>query len=306
MSLATKTVLSLTAVAGLALAIALAFFCDERQVSTEVASRAVTPLPSRSVPATTHRGDPPGIVSSASAAAALPPSTTTVINRIADVLRDLALAPDAAAREDLFNRILPPLIERLAVEHPTVSASDFATSPEIALRLDAQIHAARDFAGTYRDTLRIADAAQRTSILASALYQSELRAPQSTLELAQSAPLGESREAVLQNLAAQWAEADSPAVIAWAMAEPATPSRDGIFQRLATACAAADPAQAAHLLAFGISPGPTQEETVAQILAHWPASHPADASAWVQQLPTAPLRRRGEESLRTLGPVPPI
>lgn len=209
-------------------------------------------------------------------------------------------------REAIFSETIVDWVERdlgasgSRAEMPSLGGTPDASRDADELRVAAQAWALRDFAAAYRWAHGIEEATLRASVIASLLYQALALAPQDTLELAQTAPLGELREIALQNLAAQWSREDRAAAQAWAMTQPATPSRDGIFQRLAVECAQVDPAGAAHLIAFGISPGAEQEKAVVQVLEQWPDNELTQAAQWVERLPTENLRQRAEDNLRAL------
>jgi len=221
----------------------------------------------------------------------------------------LAAARHAISREEreaIFSETIVDWVARdrgasgSRADRPSPGGTADASRDADELRVAAQAWALRDFAAAYRWARGIEEATLRASVVASVLYQALALAPQDTLELAQTAPLGELREIALQNLAAQWSREDRAAAQAWAMTQPATPSRDGIFERLAVVCAQVDPAGAAHLIAFGISPGAEQEKAVVRVLEQWPDNELTQAAQWVERLPTESLRRRAEDKLRAL------
>jgi hypothetical protein len=203
-----------------------------------------------------------------------------------------SIAPENAAVTTIPRDAVHPQAE---AEH--VVSEGARESAESSLCATVQLWAARDFSAAYKWARQVEDVSLRPLLIASVFDQMGREAPQSTLELAQEAPLGELRERVLQNLAVHWSETDPAAASAWAMTQPATPSRDGIFRELALARLPVDPNEAAHLILFAISPGPVQDEAVSLALERWSAADLAHAEKWVGQFPSGALRQKAEATL---------
>lgn len=130
--------------------------------------------------------------------------------------------------------------------------------------------------------------AERSEALTDACFQIAEVNPARALVLAEQFNL--SKDAVLENLAQQWAAKDLRAAYNWIMMQPTDDRRNALVAGMAFIWSQTEPAEAAQFVAQQMSPGYAQDEAVMMVLHQWALADSTGAGAWVQQFPESPLR----------------
>jgi hypothetical protein len=150
------------------------------------------------------------------------------------------------------------------------------------------------------------DNRERNEVLTDACFQIARTDPRRAVMLAEQLHLNP--DAVVENLAQQWAARDLTAAYDWIAAQPADAQRDALVTGLTFIWSQSEPLNAAQFVVQQMAPGPAQDEAVMMVLHQWALADRAGAGAWVQQFPESPLRNRALNELAGLaqyaGPGP--
>ena len=104
-------------------------------------------------------------------------------------------------------------------------------------------------------------------------------------------------DAVLNNLAKQWAGTDLMTAYNWIAAQPSGDQRDALVTGMTFIWSQTEPANAAQFVTLQMSPGSAQDEAILMVLHQWALVDPTGADAWAQQFPESPLRDRALNEL---------
>jgi hypothetical protein len=137
--------------------------------------------------------------------------------------------------------------------------------------------------------------AERGEALTDACFQIAQANPQRAVVLAEQFNLN--KDAVLENLAQQWAAKDPTTACNWITAQPAGDQRDALVAGMTFIWSQTEPANAAQFVVQQMPPGSAQDEAVMMVLHQWAFVDSTGASAWVQQFPESPLRDRALNEL---------
>jgi hypothetical protein len=165
--------------------------------------------------------------------------------------------------------------------------------------------AARDPAAALERVARMSEKEERMSALKELCLQVATNDPPGAMNAAWHLGLGQltdnpAEEAALENLAQRWAATDLPGALTWVseLPEDEDGRRDRALQGMAVALAQTAPAEAAGLVAEGITPGSRMQFNAAMvILRQWAVRDYAGASGWVDLFPEGSMRDRGREEL---------
>lgn len=142
------------------------------------------------------------------------------------------------------------------------------------------------------------DGQERSEVLADACFQIARTDPRRAMVLAEQFHLNP--DAVLENLAQQWAANDLNAAYHWIAAQPDDGQRNALVTGLTFIWSQTEPLNAAQFVVQQMAPGPAQDEAIMMVLHQWALADPAGASAWVAQFPDSPLRDRAQNELSGL------
>jgi hypothetical protein len=137
--------------------------------------------------------------------------------------------------------------------------------------------------------------AERNEVLADACFQIAQTDPERAVMLAEKFQL--SNDAVLNNLAQQWAEKDLATAQSWITSQPSGDQHDALATGLAFTWSQTEPAGAAQFITQQITPGPAQNEAAMMVLHQWALTDLTAASAWARQFPDGSLRDRALNEL---------
>jgi hypothetical protein len=137
--------------------------------------------------------------------------------------------------------------------------------------------------------------AERGEALTDACFQIAQTDPERAVMLAEQFNLD--NDAVLENLAQQWAAKDLTTAQNWIAAQPSGNQRDALTTGIAFIWSQTEPANAAQFVVQQIPPGSAQDEAAMMVLHQWALVDSSEASAWVQQFPESPLRNRALNEL---------
>ena len=139
------------------------------------------------------------------------------------------------------------------------------------------------------------DGAERTESLTDACFQIAQTDPARAVTLAEEFKLNQ--DAVLINLAQQWAAKDLTAVYNWVITQPDDDRRLALVTGVAFVWSQKEPVGAAQFVVQQMRAGSAQDEAVMMVLHQWALVEPAGANAWVQQFPAGALRNRALNEL---------
>lgn len=108
---------------------------------------------------------------------------------------------------------------------------------------------------------------------------------------------GTEGSAALENYAVLWARYDFNSALEWARQQSPGEVRNALIGRISSIYAETNPKAAADLVAREVSPGLVQEEIALSIVHYWGMQDMVQASAWVQQFPSGPMRLRAMREL---------
>jgi hypothetical protein len=150
------------------------------------------------------------------------------------------------------------------------------------------------------------DNPERNEVLADACFQIARTDPRRAVMLAEQFHLNP--DAVVENLAQQWAAKDLTAAYGWIAAQPADGQRNALVTGLTFIWSQSEPLNAAQFVVQQMAPGPAQDEAIIMVLHQWALADRTAAGAWVEQFPESPLRNRALNELAGLaqyaGPGP--
>lgn len=115
--------------------------------------------------------------------------------------------------------------------------------------------------------------------------------PASALELALALGFGVS-DGSLEHKVQLWTEERPAEAVAWVLSLPQGPNRDLLLARVVSVRAQHDPAGAAELAVYQLSPGQGRDEALLSVVQRWAASDPEAAGRWVARLPAGALYDR--------------
>jgi hypothetical protein len=137
--------------------------------------------------------------------------------------------------------------------------------------------------------------AERNETLTDVCFQIAQADSERAVTLAEKFQLN--KDAVLNNLAQQWATKDLITAQNWISAQPSGDQRDALATGMTFIWSQTAPADAAQFVAQQMPPGPAQEEAAMMVLHQWALVDSTGAGAWVQQFPESPLRNRALNEL---------
>ena len=137
--------------------------------------------------------------------------------------------------------------------------------------------------------------AERNEALTDACFQIAKTDPNRAVVLAEQFSLN--NDAVLNNLAKQWAGTDLMTAYNWIAAQPSGNQRDALVTGMTFIWSQTEPANAAQFVTLQMSPGSAQDEAILMVLHQWALVDPTGAGAWAQQFPESPLRDRALNEL---------
>ncbi len=143
-----------------------------------------------------------------------------------------------------------------------------------------------------------ANETERKEALTDACFQIAQTDPKRALTLAENFQLN--NDAVLNNIAQQWAAKDLTTAYNWIIHQPAGDQRDALLTGMTFVWSEIEPASAAQLILQQMQPGPSQDEAVMMVLHQWALVDPSSAGSWVQQFPESLLRHRALNELAGL------
>jgi hypothetical protein len=132
--------------------------------------------------------------------------------------------------------------------------------------------------------------AERSEVLTDVCFQIAQADSERAVTLAEKFQLN--KDAVLNNLAQQWATKDLITAQNWISAQPSGDQRDALATGMTFIWSQTAPADAAQFVAQQMAPGYAQDEAAMMVLHQWALVDSTGASAWVQQFPESPLRNR--------------
>jgi hypothetical protein len=190
----------------------------------------------------------------------------------------------------------PALVQRSADDFPAtaVEVQNVATNEEQVL---SQI---RTWARTDPEAALAwgrlqPDGGERTEALTDACFQIAQADPARAVVLAEEFKLN--KDAVLINLAQQWAAKDLTTAYNWICAQPDDDRRAALVTGTVFVWSQKEPVGAAQFVVQQISPGAAQDEAVMMVLHQWALVDPEAAGTWVQQFPEGQLRNRAMNEL---------
>ena len=139
------------------------------------------------------------------------------------------------------------------------------------------------------------DGTNRNEVLTDACFQIGQTDPMRAATLAERLKL--SGDAVLENLARQWASKDLTAAYKWMISQPENDYRDAFATGMAFELAQKEPVNAARFVLQEISSGSVQNEAVMMVLHQWALTDLSGATAWVKQFPEGELQNRALNEL---------
>lgn len=95
-----------------------------------------------------------------------------------------------------------------------------AGMPSGALRLKAQIMAARDVGAAYQWAQNLSSPEERATALSSVLYEASVYAPADVLDLARDTDLGPEKQAVIRRIALRWSDTHREEAVEWMVDQP--------------------------------------------------------------------------------------
>lgn len=138
------------------------------------------------------------------------------------------------------------------------------------------------------------DAAAREKILESVAWDAIDVDPALSREaFAALAPDSESSRRLVGHFAMRLADEDPQKAIAWASELEQPEERSDAFGRIAVVISASDPGAAAELVAAQMTPGPSRDRAVVQVIQRWSQAAPADAAGWITGFPPGAARSAG-------------
>jgi hypothetical protein len=139
---------------------------------------------------------------------------------------------------------------------------------------------------------------ERDEALTAACFQMVQSDPARAVTLAEEFQLN--NDAVLDNLAQQWAAKDLTTAYNWILTQPAGDQRNALATGMAFVWSQTAPGDAAQFVAEQIPPGSAQDEAAMMVLHQWALADSAAANAWVQQFPEDPFRNRALNELASI------
>jgi hypothetical protein len=136
---------------------------------------------------------------------------------------------------------------------------------------------------------------ERSEALTDACFQIAQTDPRRAVALAEQFNLN--KDAVLKNLAQQWADRDLAAAYNWIIAQPEDDRREPLVTGMAFTWSQKAPIQAAQFVMQEIPSGTAQDEAVMMVLHQWALVDFTGANTWVQQFTEGPLQDRALNEL---------
>lgn len=204
-------------------------------------------------------------------------------------------------RDLVYTNLLPALVRM----NPVVAAhfaedmkSDLFRA-EI-LRTVAQTWASLDPESAVKWAGQLQNSDEQTLELSYVCNELSVKDPARAAQIVNQWTLGEHKEAVLQNIAQQWAAQNFDDAKTWAIAEPASELRNVLLARIACVRSTTAPMEAVQLIADQIPDSPIQTEALMSVIYQWGTRDLPGAIAWVNLLPSGPLRERADRQLSTI------
>lgn len=111
-----------------------------------------------------------------------------------------------------------------------------------------------------------------------------------------------SRDAVLQNLARQWAAKDLRSASQWIAEQTDDDQRNALVTGVTFVWSQTAPAEAAGFVAEQMTPGSARDAAVMMVIHQWARVDSGAATTWISRFPAGPLRDRALEELASLAP----
>jgi hypothetical protein len=231
-----------------------------------------------------------------------PQSVAPAINDSADYLLkrlQTFFAPGKSADRDFaYTNLLPALVKikpEVAAQFAESINSDLLRAD--TLRVVAQAWASLNPTDAANWAAQLPDATERNLELSYVCVEIAATDPALAMQIVNQSGLGEHTDAVLQDIAQQWAEQDLSSASTWIEQLPAGKERNQIIERLAYVESKTDPADAARMVVSEIPAGLVQTEAAISVIHQWGKRDMAGAKAWVDAFPDGPVRDRAENEL---------
>lgn len=231
-----------------------------------------------------------------------PQSVAPVINDSADDLlkrlQTFFATGDPADRDFAYTNLVPALVKmkpKFAAQFAESINSDLLRAD--ILRVVAQTWASLNPTDAANWAAQLPDAGERNLELSYVCVEIAATAPARAVQIVIQSGLGEHTEAVLQDIAQQWAEQDLSSAATWIEQLPAGEERNQMIKRLAYVKSKTDPADAARMVVSEIPAGWIQIEAAISVVHQWGQRDMAGARAWVDAFPDGPIRDRAENEL---------
>jgi hypothetical protein len=231
-----------------------------------------------------------------------PQSAAPVSNDSADDLlkrlQTFFATGDPADRDFVYTNLLPALVKmkpKFAAQFAESINSDLLRAD--TLRVVAQTWASLNPTDAVNWAAQLPDAGERNLELSYVCVEIATTDPARAVQIVKQSGLGEHTEAVLQDIAQQWAEQDISSASTWIKQLPAGEERNQMIERLAYVESKIDPADAARMVVSEIPAGWIQTEAAISVVQQWGQRDMAGAKAWVDSFPDGSVRDRAENEL---------
>ena len=128
----------------------------------------------------------------------------------------------------------------------------------------------------------------RKEALTDACFQIVQTDPERAVTLAERFNLNQ--DAVLANLAQQWAGKDLTTASRWVADQPEGDPRNALIKGVTLSWSQTDPAAAAQFVVGKMSPGSALDASVMMVVHQWVTTDLDGARRWVEQYPAGPLQ----------------
>ncbi len=254
-----------------------------KTATTDIRAATRTPLP----------GNPSTPESSQNAPPATPPIPESPEEQSRKLQLEIGRALvsiDDAERDRAYRQLLPALIKldpaavkQLVANYPTGPVRD-----EL-LRRTAQAWSAVSVDGAIEWATGMTEADERNIVASGIVSHVAQGDPARAIGVSDQFGIGRN-DGTVDRIVQLWATEKLQEALSWAEGQLPGTQRDQILARIATVQAETAPADAATTALTQITVGPTQDDTVAQVVHQWATQDPDAASAWVDALPNGHIR----------------
>jgi hypothetical protein len=230
------------------------------------------------------------------ATAALPPPAPTSQQLQLEIEHALT-SDDADERYRAYMQLVPSLIAM----DPAAMQHVFASTPPGTIREQLLHHTSRAWSATnVTGAIQWANAMsdENERVIAAREIVAQLGQTDASQAIEVADVFGVGRDdGTVDHIALLWAAQDLNASLQWVEAQPPGVQRDRLLARVNTIQAAASPGDAANTALNDITPGPIQDDAVADVVHSWSFQDAAAASHWVGELPQGRLRDLAKAAL---------